>query len=390
MNNSSVINESRNDYNSFINLGENTAYILNNFLEDIYKINYVSTFVLFWIGISGNLMTLCIFFRKKFRSTSIGIYLSALSAINCYSLILLLFSGFGKFSFNITGTYFFCKIYTFSIYWVRQSCSWLIVLACLDRLLAFLAINRLEFLKKLKAQLILILTLIIILMLFNFPSFFYTNFIFDGYEFDCDTDLEYSFILDWLNLILYIVLPCTIMIICIIGILVAFFIARKTVISEGLGRVYITRSTVSTETPVSNGSKYEFIFATISLSLFFLVFNIPMFAFLIYCQNVVPKMLTSEETYKMRYWYIIFRMLIYIHTSLPFFIYFTFNTLFRHEFFKFIKECTNLCYEWFMRKCIEKKVQNDIESTATCTINGISNFVDNSNDIQDQNDSYVA
>ena len=199
-------------------------------------------------GTVGNILTLCLFSRKRFIKKPITLYLIFLTITDTVLLDVNLSYRWLKVVFNFDMKLISdasCKLYTFGIYLLHQLTSWMIVLATVDRCLTLFYPwwARAIFSRACSAVLIGITSLFIVI--FN-VHFLLTQELFLVYNKQtgesvktCSAYLQnhrwfVHCIWPWIDLCLFAVVPFAIFIICngcIMGQFVIFYVTQKETIT---------------------------------------------------------------------------------------------------------------------------------------------------------------
>ena len=134
--------------------------------------NYLSPIVFSCIGIVGNSLSVFILTRPKLLKESIFRYFLVIEITNLISIILL-WVWFIPIVLKWEINNIFCKIMEFIGYTIYTFAAWISTLNALDRLIAFNYAHKFLFRKKLKVQLMAIISILITACLVNTPTIIY-------------------------------------------------------------------------------------------------------------------------------------------------------------------------------------------------------------------------
>jgi len=157
------------------------------------------------------------YFRKPLRTTSCALYFRALSANDLIVIWLIMFPEWISFQFQINPSdqyVWFCKLYTYSTYVFYTLSPYFIVLACFDRLCTSSTNVRLRKIATIRIAYILIPTVIILIFLvYGYVPIWSRIVSTPSNSFCAITNPSYNKILGFSLLLLFCLIPPTLMII---------------------------------------------------------------------------------------------------------------------------------------------------------------------------------
>jgi hypothetical protein len=242
-NNNDII--SKNDY---ISNDESALIDSKESYEDYFDPNFPRwvAVCIFFVGIFGNLLSIRVFTHKKLRKNSTFIYLAFLCFVDLFVIIFglgdLIIISYFKFVLR-NKSLFICRVHTFLTYTFTHLSSFILASVSIERAIATNLINFAKCYCKPQTAYRIICLNTVIAVIFNFH-----NLIFLGYEdqttefFHNKTKIKiqvncapiessmYEYFVDpyyqWIDLVLYAILPFIIMAFC------SFFIIRVLVLSN--------------------------------------------------------------------------------------------------------------------------------------------------------------
>ena len=273
------------------------------------------------IGLMFNAFAFVIFSsRKRFQHTFFWIYFRFLIIFDCLSQFLPV-NRFLELALDISIeniSNFLCKFRYYYIYSVYPVSGWTLAIVSIDRFLSISFPNRFNIRKKCSFQ----ICVCVFIMLFNFIYFSPVLFYYYLDEFnDFNNETNQTFInvrcenhgipLNIMDLIGSTLIPFSIMILFTLFTLISLYKTRK-------------KSLTSHQQKKSRSKDNRFAFVTITISFVFLIVNIPYGIF----ANVESLFVATDLTNLI---YSFCLLLIYVNSSLTFFINIVVNSLFRKE-----------------------------------------------------------
>lgn len=286
------------------------------------KIKRICSIVLLSVGIIGNIISVVIYLRKKFRNQSIGIYLAVLSIFNIFAVASLLND---MYSFEWSRTTAYCKYYAYLHYINLQYCSWILVINSMDHLLSIVMAIRLnnKIFKTKKFQFLVLFVCLLILFLINIPLFMHAYY--NEKEKGCDLHAHVSYIIDIIDMFVCTLVPFIIMTVCTFIIISKVFKLKKPMNKRNRSSKNIFKK------------KTVFARTVIGINVLFLACNLPISIILIILNyNTYAQTLSSSKKAELKLVYTIFHLIMYVHNAIPFFVYLICNRLFRQEFLQLI------------------------------------------------------
>ena len=332
------------------------AKFVNNLDSVSYNIKYISSVILFPIGLIGNLVVFAIYIRKKFRAVAMSRYLAMLAICNIVSTLTLLFT---IFNIEWAKTDTFCKYYTFIRYCDVQFAAWLLVLNSIDRLLTIYYATKSTnilvvklFITNFKFQVFVILLIFTLIIAINIPFILYsTYFKTNG---SCGLPERVGLIVDILDMLTSTVIPFIIMLATSIMIIKMLSKSRNRLnanqnvrTSESTASIFNKIKSLNINNGGNNRRDYQFAKTVIILNLLFLICNLPICILLIiwnYYSFTDPYV---ESQIKLGY--SIFSIFIYCYSAMPIFIYLKVNTIFRRDVLLTVVNFKERCKKLFSK-----------------------------------------
>ena len=308
---------------------DSQEYIQNK-LNLTKQINLYSSLVFFTIGFVFNSISLIIFNRGPFKKLGIGFLFTILTFLEIGSIIdgWVIYLLPPSLNFTIEGlSEFTCRFLTYLRRVILHCTSWSHVIITLDRYLTVKFSQKFINYKTKKNIIVTHLVFFSIIALIDIENLFYeikitnstTNSTFVKITSTCTANYAIGFSSNLISVILRNFLPFLIMIILNIAMCLMIFESKKKIKNR------------------SQKKEMNFTLSVIALNFIFFVFYTPLsISYIMVCYYqysvVVPAWFLSEINFINN----ITIVLSFIYNSLPFFINFTFNKIFRAEFFKLI------------------------------------------------------
>ena len=279
------------------------------------------TVVLSLTGIVTNAINLIIFNNKDFKTHSIYFYLTAIAYYDIIEIGLAWLTFFPNVFFTFNGLT--CKITTYISKTLYSTVSWTITIYSIDRVFWLVWPMTLTIRKSQKFQLFLILLVLFSNLLLNIPFILYYESSFGAFNetIYCEDIHESTrFIVHIYYMVINLFMPfVTIFITAIVIVIRLFYVKSKIKLTK------------------NNRREIQFTRTIILMDIVFMIFKLPAF-FELFWFDWYPHENNSDFYYKSRTILYILKALGYTHNSSSFFIYLTFNKLFRAQFFKLIKK----------------------------------------------------
>lgn len=165
------------------------------------------------IGLIGDSASVAVYLRREFRKRSNGTYFAALGIFEILFLLANIVYVIQPYLWSQNDA--FCKVFRIAQAVVQYSCSWILVLNALDRVVLITMPNRLLFMRKIKFQLLAIASIVLILTAITVPNIIFMRIMDFGGKPICNivnsTDYFYY---NFACTIIYLILPFFIMLTC--------------------------------------------------------------------------------------------------------------------------------------------------------------------------------
>ena len=271
------------------------------------------------IGIIGNVLSIIVFSRKAFRNNSISTYCTALSIVECFTLIRLI-TDIYSLAYNIylpDQSDALCK-FTYSVVTYLGSIQpWIMVAFSVDKLLG-IRVNSIAIIKKKWFQWTVVagIVLLNIVLYIYFPILIRLNEIFPGYII-CDlSTIGFFQIFMIVNILEMCLIPFIVMTITSILTIRMLIKSRNSV--ESIGNMSKNRKS----------RDYKYAISSLALNIIFIILRLPGSVFYI---------LSAFYSYFDLYFYNVSSFLFFLNSSLSLFIHLATNSVFRREMFVLFK-----------------------------------------------------
>ena len=280
----------------------------------------ILTIVLSLSGIVTNLINLKIFNFKDFSKQSIFFYLKVIAYYDMFEIGLAWLSLLPNFVFSLNGTS--CKIITFISKALLSAVSWTISIYSIDRVFWLVWPMKMKIRKSFKFQFSLIFIVLLLSLILNIPFVLFYGSVTGAFNESiyCIYIHEKTRLsLDIFYSIFYFFIPCTTMIITSIIIVIRlFYLKIKVKLNKGIRR------------------EIEFARTIISMDIVFILFKMPIL-FELFWFDFFPHKNDSDFYFKSRIFLYVVKALSYVQNSSSFFIYMTFNKLYKSNFNRLIR-----------------------------------------------------
>lgn len=286
--------------------------------------NYLSI-ILPSIGIPCNLISVFIFWRlrrNKSNMVFLGIFQSLVDAV-LLLFVLLLFRSQYTIGFSISAqTDGLCKLLTFIRRYIYIASSWMHVLITFDRVIfvLFLYRNRFRFMINRIKLTAMIFTLLLILALLNIPNFF---FYLEGST--CTSSDTIDLTTDIVSIIFRTYIPFILMIVFNLLLINKIFNKPKSKVNSKLSAL--------------NRREFQLTFSVMMFDAYFFFVNFPLSVYFIFSDvNTYSGALDNNKLFKAQYslFSAITNNFAFFQQTFSFFLYFSFNKLFRSECIGFV------------------------------------------------------
>ena len=294
-------------------------------LKDLTSILYYSYIIIDFFGVTGNLLSLAIFSRPKFKATIFNTFFRFM----CLNNLLVLFSKFEWFCevigiLNIRNNYVFvCKLYYYTIYFSPPVTSWSLVFISFDRMISICFPARYLFRKKPKNQIKMCVLILILNIIFYSPQLFAKiNIYFDTLTNITLHRCEYfnpNGLFDLIDIFYSTIIT---------------FVLMSISVSFSLRSIYKSRRNASLNSSMTKLKDIKFAITSIALNLIFVFLNSPISIF--YILAFFNSIDFDDEIYKFMDTFL--NILFYSNYASLFYINLIVNSLFRSEFILFLKE----------------------------------------------------
>lgn len=285
------------------------------------------------VGTVCNSLAFIIFSRRKFNNTIFSTYFRFLAVNDTVSLLFLTLNKFLiiRFDFYIGEiSDLFCKLIGFLAYGIPAISSWILVVISFDRMINITLASRFLFRKNQKFQVITCVGIFLFNITYYGHLFFseiyyksqYDNITNTTTEVVYCTAYEITYILSWSDLFNSTLIPFTLMIISTIVTLKSLYKQRS--------RVKYTAVKANNEN--SNKSKdAKFAFTSVALNIMFFLLNIP------FCILSLSSLYLIIDDKTLSLIKAVISIFYYINFLTVFFVNILFNSIFKKEFFSYIK-----------------------------------------------------
>lgn len=285
-------------------------------------------FVLIW-GVVGNAFSFIIFSRKKFRVTFFSVYFRILAFTDTFTLLFII-NDFPATYFNEdiqNSSYIMCKMFYYFIYSISPTSAWILVIVSLDRMLNIIRPNQYLFMKKKKTQIMICFAIFVFNIVYYIPQAIYKEYQEVNLS-NSSTEIEYKCvgldeekIVDWMDLFNSTIMPFILMIIFTSITVKRLFESRsKTAVERNLlGHIGIKNRDV------------KFALTSISLNIFFFLFNLPVCIFHVLTHYIV----LDDADFSLLNIIILFCF--YLNFGIVFYVNVFTNPLFRNELLIFLR-----------------------------------------------------
>ncbi|RNA09625.1 G- coupled estrogen receptor 1-like [Brachionus plicatilis] len=278
------------------------------------------------IGIVLNILEICIFQMKAFSKTSMGFYFTINCSVNILTFIsFMIFAISGAIGFPLSlFSDWGCRFNLYTLGCLYISSSWLNVIIVVDRVLFVIMGQKLQFLKKKKNILIMLLTGLALIMLINSPSFwFYVQVVnSDSSEVQlCTADSTISLVRDIVVISMRTIVPFILMLIMEVILILK--------VRESRNKISKNRKMVK---------EFRFLITVVLTNIIFLILYTPNVGYIIW-SNIYQNSSLSESitaTASNFLFQVITSSLIQIYNSFDFLVQLACNNLFRKEVLKVI------------------------------------------------------
>ena len=291
-----------------------------------YYFNIISTS----IGIPTNLIAIIIFARLMRNKTNMGYLYIWQCTVDILVLLLILFVARGTTTFGLNvynQNDFTCKCFNFLRRFILHASSWIAVLITFDRFTFVLYghSNRFRFLKSKRNLTGIILTMLTIITVADIPNLYFSI----NKSGSCKADFAAKFSADIISIFMRTYIPFGFMLIFNILMIRKIFKSKKLV--------------VATQNSEFSRKETHFTLAVIACDVYFLLINFPLSIFYIFYDIYyysgtfdVDPLLFNKYLFANA----VFSDFSFLVQTLPFFMYLTFNKLFRNEFLYVLSRVT--------------------------------------------------
>ena len=291
-----------------------------------YYFNIISTS----IGIPTNLIAIIIFARLMRNKTNMGYLYIWQCTVDILVLLFFLFVARGTTTFGLNvynQNDFTCKFFNFLRRFILHASSWISVLITFDRFTFVLYghNNRFRFLKSKRNLAGIILTILTIIAISDIPNLYFNI----NQKGSCKAEFAAKFSADIISIFMRTYIPFGFMLIFNILMIRKIFKSKKLVVafqSSGVSR-----------------KENHFTFAVIACNVYFLLINFPLSIFYIFYDiNFYSGTFDVDLLLFNKYLFAnaVFSDFSFLVQTLPFFMYFAFNKLFRNEFLYVLSRVT--------------------------------------------------
>jgi hypothetical protein len=275
-------------------------------MDEIDYFNFIASLIFTIIAIIGNSLVLIILSKPKLRKESLFRYFIVTTIVDSINILLIWPFNFPD-AFQINSSEISCKLFNYLPRVFYQFSPWINVLSSIDRLLAVKYAHRFKFRNELKYQLLAILLIFVTILLVDFPNYYYPEISLN------QTSCIFPNWTIWLFIDLYaammaVILPFSIMIIT------SVLTVRQLIKSK----LKINKTNFENEK--------QLIKVSFGINFLFLISNIAYVNLLIVC-DAIQKVCISDESTKFAY--AVLFQISNIYLSCNFFIYLSFNKIFR-------------------------------------------------------------
>jgi hypothetical protein len=294
------------------------------FLNIQNYLGLVLTIVLSLSGIITNIINLKIFNYKDFSKQSIFFYLKVIAYYDMFEIGLAWISLLPNvvFFFNTTS----CRIITFISKSLFSAVSWTVAIYSIDRVFWLVWPMKMKLRKSITFQLSIIFTVLLLCIFLNIPFMLYYDLAMGDFNesmYCVDIHEETRLSLYIFYSTLYLFIPFTTMILTGIVIVTRLFHLKTRVkLNKGLGR------------------EIDFARTIILMDIVFILFKTPIL-FEMFWFDFYPHRNDFNFYYNSRIFLYVVKALSYVQNSSSFFIYMTFNKLYRSHFNRLISRKKN-------------------------------------------------
>ena len=298
---------------------------MNSVTKELLKNIFVFSipFILLW-GVIGNIFSFIVFSRNKFRVTFFSVYFRVLAFTDTFTLLFII-NDFPAAYFNEdiqNSSYITCKMFYYFIYSISPVSAWILVVVSFDRMLNIIRPNQYLFMKKKKLQIVICSVIFLYNTIYYIPQAIYKEYQIQA-NLSNSSEIVYKCIglneekiVDWMDLFNSTIIPFILMIIFT---------------SITVKRLFKSRSKASIEV---NGKiknrDVKFALTSISLNIFFFIFNLPVCIF-----HVVTHYIVLEDA-DFSLLNIIILFCFYLNFGIVFYVNFFTNPLFKNELLIFL------------------------------------------------------
>lgn len=309
------------DYVTFLNTS-------NDQINNIMSISILS------LGVPGNLISLLVFWRLIYKNkTNMGMLYTLQCSIDLFALVWVQIATRNQtspFDFTITdSSEFTCRAAMYLRRLSLHMCSWMAVISAFDRFVFVFYEHRFGYLRRKSTMLSLIASTLTLLTLVNFINFFY--YLQDGLH--CTANFGVLLSSDLISIVFRTYIPFALIF------YFNFSMIRKLAKSS-------SSSNMATHTRGHRRERH-FTIAVMSHDVMFFATHFPLsissivFDLVVYSRMFESSGLLLVEA-QVNFAQMIFQNVSFLDKAFSFFTYFTFNKLFRKQFFRLILICLPL------------------------------------------------
>lgn len=301
------------------------------------QINNIMSIGILSLGVPGNLISLLVFWRLIYTNkTNMGMLYTLQCSIDLFALVWVQIATRNQtspFEFTISdSSEFTCRAAMYLRRLSLHMCSWMAVISAFDRFVFVFYEHRFGYLRRKSAMLSIIASTLTLLALVNFINFFY--YLQDGLH--CTASFVVLLSSDLISIVFRTYIPFTLIF------YFNFSMIRKLAKSS-------SSSSSFNMTTHARGHRRErhFTIAVMSHDVMFFVTHFPLsissivFDLVVYSRVFESSGLLLVEA-QVNFAQMIFQNVSFLDKAFSFFTYFTFNKLFRKQFFRLILICLPL------------------------------------------------